>query len=188
MPIQSQVPSFRRLYYRFNLYAVICRNKLILATQNHLTTFINGTYRAFPVSSRCLREDPAEVLLSDLLELVERFVVVLREDDVMAALSSFSMSSISLSFKSVDAGLFFTDSELTFPKSSKFKHPALLHRVWKLATILAFCVYLYKSDSGPLNHSRASKCLPRVSATRCWTSPRPWSRCRSQYCPRRLRR
>ena len=119
----------QRLYYRFNLYAVICRNKLILATQNHLTTFINGTYRAFPVSSRCLREDPAELLLSDLLELVERFVVVLREDDVMAALSSFSMSSISLSFKSVDAGLFFTDSELTFPKSSKFKHPAPLHRV-----------------------------------------------------------
>ena len=180
MPIQSQVSSFRRLYYRFNLYAMICQNKLLLATQFHLTTFINGTYRVFPVSSRCLREDPVEVLLFDLLELVERLVVVLREDDVVAALSSFSTSSISLSFKSVDAGLFFTDSELTFPKSSKFKHPAPLHRVWKLATILAFLVYLFKSDSDPLNHSRASKCLPRVSATGCRTTPRPWPRCRSQ--------
>ena len=136
MPIRSQVPSFRRLYYRFNLYAMICQNKLLLATQYHLTTFINGTYRVFPVSSRCLREDPVEVLLFDLLELVERLVVVLREDDVVAALSSFSTSSISLSFKSVDAGLFFTDSELTFPLQVRFRSTESLTCVKMLAQSL----------------------------------------------------
>ena len=140
MPIRSQVPSFRRLYYRFNLYAMICQNKLLLATQYHLTTFINGTYRVFPVSSRCLREDPVEVLLSNLVELVERLVVVLREDDVVAALSSFSTSSISLSFKSVDAGLFFTDSEFTSLKvaSLNTQHLCTEYENWLQSWHFAF--------------------------------------------------
>ena len=173
---------------------MFCQNKLLLATRNHLTTFINGTYRISPVSSRCLREDPADVLLSDLLELVERLVVVLREDDVVAALSSFSTSSISLSFKSVNAGLFFTVGELTFPKRDKLNTQHFCTE-YKTSHNLGVCVYLCRSDSGMLNHPRASNAFSRVSATRCWTPSRASpqtcrpraSRC-SQRCLQQLRR